>query len=53
MPGVERIQVPGEQSHATWRERSALGIPLNDTLLNDLERVARELGIKGLKETWR
>ena len=53
MPGVERIQVPGEQSHATWRERSARGIPLNDALLNDLERVAGELGIEKLRRTSR
>ncbi|HEY2986333.1 MAG TPA: Ldh family oxidoreductase [Candidatus Binatia bacterium] len=51
MPGVERIQVPGEQSHATWRERTALGIPLNDALLNDLERVAGELGVEKLGRT--
>jgi LDH2 family malate/lactate/ureidoglycolate dehydrogenase len=53
MPGVERIQVPGEQSHATWRERSAHGVPMNDALLNDLERVARELGIEELRRTSR
>jgi LDH2 family malate/lactate/ureidoglycolate dehydrogenase len=47
MPGVERIRLPGEQSHATWLERCALGIPLNDALLNDLQRVAAELGIEG------
>lgn len=53
MPGVERIQVPGEQSHATWRARSARGIPLNDALLNDLERVAGELGVEKLRRTSR
>jgi L-2-hydroxycarboxylate dehydrogenase (NAD+) len=53
MPGVERIQVPGEQSHATWRARSARGIPLTDALLNDLERVAGELGVEKLKRTSR
>jgi len=47
MPGVERIRLPGEQSHATWLERCALGIPLNDALLNDLQRVAAELSIEG------
>jgi LDH2 family malate/lactate/ureidoglycolate dehydrogenase len=51
MPGVERIQIPGEQSHATWLERSALGIPLNDALLNNLQQVAAELGIQGLRDT--
>jgi L-2-hydroxycarboxylate dehydrogenase (NAD+) len=48
MPGVERIQVPGEQSHATWCERSAAGVPMNDTLFKDLQRLAINLGIEGL-----
>lgn len=51
MPGVERIRLPGEQSHATWLERRVLGIPLNDALCSDLERVAADLGIKGLSGT--
>lgn len=50
MSGVARIRLPGEQSHATWLERSALGIPMNDVLFNDLQRLAAELGIEGLKE---
>jgi L-2-hydroxycarboxylate dehydrogenase (NAD+) len=50
MPGVEHIRLPGEQSHATWRERSADGIPLNGALFNDLQRLAAGLGIEGLKE---
>jgi len=48
MPGVERVRLPGEQSHATWLERSALGIPLNDALFSDLERVANDLGLEKL-----
>jgi LDH2 family malate/lactate/ureidoglycolate dehydrogenase len=48
MHGVERIRVPGEQSHATWLERSAAGVPINDTLLRDLQRLAANLGINGL-----
>jgi L-2-hydroxycarboxylate dehydrogenase (NAD+) len=48
MPGVERIRVPGEQSHATWLERSATGVPMNDTLFRDLQRVASDLGVEGL-----
>jgi LDH2 family malate/lactate/ureidoglycolate dehydrogenase len=51
MPGVDHIRLPGEQSHATWRERSANGIPLPDALLKNLRQVATELGIEGLKET--
>jgi L-2-hydroxycarboxylate dehydrogenase (NAD+) len=50
MPGVDHIRLPGEQSHATWLERSALGIPMNDGLLNTLAQVAAELNIQGLSE---
>ena len=48
MPGVERIRLPGEQSHVTWLERSAKGVPMNDTLFRDLQRLASELGVDGL-----
>lgn len=48
MPGVEKIQLPGEQSHATWLERRSRGIPLNNTLLKSLQRLATELSIEGL-----
>jgi L-2-hydroxycarboxylate dehydrogenase (NAD+) len=51
MPGVDRIRLPGEQSHATWRERCADGIPLNDALLSGLQQLARELGIEGIRGT--
>ena len=51
MIGVDRIRLPGEQSHATWLERSARGIPLNDALLNNLQQLATELGIEGITET--
>jgi L-2-hydroxycarboxylate dehydrogenase (NAD+) len=48
MPGVERIRVPGEHSHTTWLERSAAGVPMNDNLFRDLQRLAGDLGIEGL-----
>jgi len=48
MHGVERIRVPGEQSHATWLERSNIGVPMNDTLFKDLQRLAADLGVDGL-----
>jgi L-2-hydroxycarboxylate dehydrogenase (NAD+) len=51
MPGVDRIRLPGEQSHVTWRERSTSGIPLPDALLKNLQQVATELGIEELRET--
>jgi L-2-hydroxycarboxylate dehydrogenase (NAD+) len=49
MHGVERIRLPGEQSHATWLERSATGVPMNDNLFRDLQRLAGDLGIEGLR----
>jgi L-2-hydroxycarboxylate dehydrogenase (NAD+) len=51
MSGSERILLPGEQSHATWLERRARGIPLNDALLNNLQRLTIDLGIEELRGT--
>jgi LDH2 family malate/lactate/ureidoglycolate dehydrogenase len=48
MPGVERILVPGEQSHATWLERTSRGVPMPPSLLAELERLAQTLGIEPL-----
>jgi L-2-hydroxycarboxylate dehydrogenase (NAD+) len=48
MSSVDHIRLPGEQSHATWLERRAAGVPINDALLHDFQRVATELGIEGL-----
>ncbi len=45
LPGVERIWLPGEQSHLTRLERSARGIPMPETLRRSLDALARELGI--------
>jgi LDH2 family malate/lactate/ureidoglycolate dehydrogenase len=53
MPGVERIRLPGEHSHATWLERSALGIALNAELVNHLQQMAAELGVEGLRSILR
>jgi len=47
MPGVDRIRLPGQQSHATWLERSEDGIPLPDALLKNIQQLANELGIQG------
>jgi LDH2 family malate/lactate/ureidoglycolate dehydrogenase len=51
MPGVDRIWLPGEQSH----ERRALyerdGIPLPPALMTQLDTVARDLGIPTLMVT--
>lgn len=48
LPGVERIRLPGEGSHATFLERSREGVPLNDALLGELARLAADLGIAPL-----
>jgi LDH2 family malate/lactate/ureidoglycolate dehydrogenase len=45
LPGVERVWVPGEQSHAKRIERLAQGIPISSTLQTNLDELARELGI--------
>ena len=46
LPGVERIWLPGEQSHETRLDRAARGIPLPEPLRGSLDALARELGIE-------
>jgi L-2-hydroxycarboxylate dehydrogenase (NAD+) len=48
MPGVERIFVPGERSHATRLARGREGIPIAPALMRGLDQVADELGIARL-----
>ena len=48
MPGVERIRLPGDGSHATFLDRSRAGVPLNDALQAQLARLAADLGIAPL-----
>ena len=48
MPGVERIYVPGERSHATRVARTRDGIPIAAALLRGLDQVADQLGIAKL-----
>jgi L-2-hydroxycarboxylate dehydrogenase (NAD+) len=43
MPGVERIFVPGEHSHATRLARTGNGIPVAAALLRGLDQLAGEL----------
>src|SRR4051812_10220036 len=45
MKGVERIWLPGEQSHAKYRERLENGVPVPPALLSSLNEVGRRLGI--------
>src|SRR5665213_3278189 len=48
MPGVNRIFVPGEHSHATRAARARDGIPVAAALKRGLDQVADELGIAKL-----
>jgi L-2-hydroxycarboxylate dehydrogenase (NAD+) len=48
MPNVDRIWLPGEQSSAKRSEYSRDGIPLSATLLQNLGRLADELGVARL-----
>jgi len=45
LPGVERIWLPGEQSHEKRLDRMKNGIPLPLSLRKSLDELARELGI--------
>ena len=48
MPGVERILVPGERSHAIRTARTRDGIPIAPALLRGLDQVADDLGMAKL-----
>jgi LDH2 family malate/lactate/ureidoglycolate dehydrogenase len=48
MPGVERIWLPGEQSHAKRIAYARDGIPIAAGLMRSLNQLAAELGIAGL-----
>jgi len=48
MQGFEQIRLPGEQSHAKWLEHSTHGVPMDATLLRDLQKLASDLRIEGL-----
>ncbi|HEU5272533.1 MAG TPA: Ldh family oxidoreductase [Xanthobacteraceae bacterium] len=45
LPGVERIWLPGEQSHVKRLDRMKSGIPLPPSLKRSLDALAKELGI--------
>src|SRR5688572_9407338 len=49
LPGVSRIRIPGEGSHAARAERRALGIPLPGPLRTALDTLASELRIAPLR----
>jgi L-2-hydroxycarboxylate dehydrogenase (NAD+) len=48
LPGVERIWLPGEQSHAKLVDRRAHGVPMPKVLRESLDAVARDLAIAPL-----
>jgi len=48
LPGVERIWLPGEQSHLKRRDRTENGIPILRPLRDSLDAAARGLGIAPL-----
>jgi LDH2 family malate/lactate/ureidoglycolate dehydrogenase len=48
LPNVERIWLPGEQSHQRRQKYTAQGIPLSGPLLDDLVALAAELKIPPL-----
>jgi L-2-hydroxycarboxylate dehydrogenase (NAD+) len=48
LPGVERIWLPGEQSHAKLLDRRAHGVPMPKSLRDSLDAVARDLAIAPL-----
>src|ERR1700758_524863 len=45
LPGVERIFLPGEKSHAKYLERSNNGVPMPKPLRESLDGLARELNV--------
>ena len=47
LPGVERIWLPGEQSHTKLLDRRAHGVPMPKALRESLDAVARELEYRG------
>ena len=46
LPGVERIWLPGEQSHAKLLDRRAHGVPVPKALRDSLDAVARDLNVE-------
>jgi LDH2 family malate/lactate/ureidoglycolate dehydrogenase len=48
LPGVERIWLPGEQSHLRRQERAVRGVPVPAPLRRSLDQLAESLGIAPL-----
>ena len=48
LPGVDRIWLPGEQSNERRRQYLAKGIPLSKGVVQEIDRIATDLGITPL-----
>ena len=48
LPGVDNIRLPGEQSHQTWEQRCAVGIPIAPELKIALDALADSVGVNKL-----
>jgi len=46
LPGVDRIWLPGEQSHTKIQDRRAHGVPVPKPLRESLDTLARELNVE-------
>jgi L-2-hydroxycarboxylate dehydrogenase (NAD+) len=49
LPGVERILLPGEQSHNKRQDRLRHGVPMPKPLRDSLDAIARDLGVEPLE----
>jgi LDH2 family malate/lactate/ureidoglycolate dehydrogenase len=48
LPGIERIWLPGEQSHHKRQDRLRHGVPMPKPLRDSLDATARDLGVEPL-----
>jgi LDH2 family malate/lactate/ureidoglycolate dehydrogenase len=50
LPGVDRIWLPGEQSHLRRQRYAHEGFPISEVLISELDALAQELGIEPLRK---
>ena len=48
-PGEKRIYTPGEKEHLAWLERKKHGVPVNESLQNDIRQIVKELKLTGFE----
>jgi LDH2 family malate/lactate/ureidoglycolate dehydrogenase len=46
-PGEKRIYTPGEKEYLAWLERKKHGVPVNESLQNDIRQLIKELKLTG------